>query len=146
MFSCRGSALMQHGAHFFQKGDSHAAWAPRAPVASAAGALPCSVALKVLGATSAALCSNVMFSNIWGLIVLSILHLGRSRALFSDSPWTCLPLLEALFFLFFRFRNTASPQQGGLTSRTLKAILAVAKSMGPTTRALKTSISRKPPT
>ena len=32
------------------------------------------------------------------------------------------------------------------SNTNLKAILAVAKSMGPTTRALKTSISRKPPT
>ena len=49
--------------------------------------LPCSVALKVLGATSAAVRSSIGFSNVWGFVVFIVLHLWRSDVLFSDSPW-----------------------------------------------------------
>ena len=42
--------------------------------------------------------SRVMFSSIWGSIVFFVLHLWRSRALFSDSPWPSVPFLEVLFF------------------------------------------------
>ena len=48
---------------------------------------PCSVALKVLGVTSAAVRSSIGFSNIWGVVVFIVLHLWRSGALFSDSLW-----------------------------------------------------------
>ena len=46
----------------------------------------CSVALNVLGVTSAPALSRVMFSSIWGFVVFFVLHVWRSRALFSDSP------------------------------------------------------------
>ena len=58
---------------------------------------PCSVALKVLGVSSAAWCSRPMFSNIFGFVVFIVLHLWRYRALFSDSLWPSVPFLEVLF-------------------------------------------------
>ena len=60
-------------------------------------AFPWSVALKVLGATSAAALSRVMFSNIWDSIVVFMWHRWRSRALFSDSAWASIPFLEVCF-------------------------------------------------
>ena len=74
---------MQRGAHFFPK-----------------KAFPCRVALKVLGATSAAALSQPMFSNIIRFAVFFVLHVWRSRALFSDSPWPSVPFLEIVFFRF----------------------------------------------
>ena len=61
-------------------------------------AFPCSMALKVLGVTSAPALSRVMFSSIWGFVVFVVLHIWRSRALFSDSPWLSLPFLKGPFF------------------------------------------------
>ena len=69
-------APMQRGARFFEE-----------------IAFPCSVALKVLGVTSAPALSRVMFSTIWGFLVFFMLHLWRSRALFSDSLWPTLAVL-----------------------------------------------------
>ena len=44
--------------------------------------------------------SRVTFSNTWGAIVFVVLHLGRSGALFFDSPWPSVSSLEVLFFRF----------------------------------------------
>ena len=70
------SAPMQRGAHFFEE-----------------IAFPCSVALKVLGVTSAAARSHIGFSNIFRTVVFIVLKLWRSRALFSDSLWPTLAVL-----------------------------------------------------
>ena len=72
---------MQRGAHFFEE-----------------IAFPCSVALKVLGVTSAAARSHIGFSNIFRIVVFIVLHLWRSGALFSDSLWAPVSFLEVLFF------------------------------------------------
>ena len=61
-------------------------------------AFPCSVALKSFGASSASPRSRVMFSTIFGFVVFIVLHLWRSRALFSDSLWPSVPFLEVVFF------------------------------------------------
>ena len=75
-------------------------WRHRAPMqrGTLAKSLPCSVALKVLGVTSAPALSRVMFSSIWGFVVFVVLHVWLSRALFSDSPWPSDPLLQTSFF------------------------------------------------
>ena len=44
--------------------------------------------------------SRVTFSNTWGATVFVVLHLGRSGALFFDSPWPSVSSLEVLFFRF----------------------------------------------
>ena len=56
-------------------------------------AFPCSVALKVLGVTSAAARSHIGFSNLFRTVVFIVLKLWRSRALFSDSLWPTLAVL-----------------------------------------------------
>ena len=61
-------------------------------------AFPCSVALKSFGASSAPPRSRPMFSNIFGFVVFIVLHLWRSRALFSDSLWPSVTFLEVVFF------------------------------------------------
>ena len=58
------------------------------------------MALKVLDVTSAPVRSRVMFSSMWGFIVFSVLHLWRSRALFSSNPWPPVVFLEVVFFRF----------------------------------------------
>ena len=77
------SAPMQRGAHFFPK-----------------KAFPCSAPLKVLSVTSAPARSRVTFSSIWGFVVFCVLHVLRSGALFSDSPWPSFSSLEVMFFRF----------------------------------------------
>ena len=61
------SAPMQRGAHFFEE-----------------IAFPCSVALKVLGATSAAVRSRIGFCNIWSFVIFFVLPVSRCGALFSN--------------------------------------------------------------
>ena len=73
---------MQRGAHFLEKKKT----------------FPCSVALKVLGATSAATRSRIGFSNIRSFVVFIVLHFWRSGTLFSDRPWPSVACLEVLFF------------------------------------------------
>ena len=63
-----------------------------------AKSLPCSVAIKVLGVTSAPALSRVTFSSIWGFVVFVMLHIWRSRALFSDSLWPPVPFQKGPFF------------------------------------------------
>ena len=73
---------------------SHAAWRSFFETKT----FPCSVALKVLGVTLAPVLSRVMFSTVWGFVVFVVLHVWRSRVLFSDSPWPSDPLLQTSFF------------------------------------------------
>ena len=56
------------------------------------------MALKVLGVTSAPALSRVMLSSVWSFAVFFVLHVWRSRALFSDSPRPSVPFLKGLFF------------------------------------------------
>ena len=67
---------------------------------------PCSVGRSCVVMPQCGVRSRAVFSNTWGATVFVVLHLGRSGALFFDSPW---PSVSSLEMLFFRFGAPALP-------------------------------------